>query len=85
MSHLTLFSLSITEGLELFRIFLQTEFSEENIEFWISCERFRDVTGSGKQIEEAHRIYTDFVAVQAPHEVNSYITPLVYFNFYIIE
>ena len=62
---------TISEGLELFRIFLRTEFSEENIEFWISCERFRDFTGTGKQVEEAHRIYTDFVAVQAPHEVGN--------------
>lgn len=28
-------------GLELFREFLRIEFSEENLEFWLACERYR--------------------------------------------
>ena len=57
-----------SEGLDLFREFLRTEFSEENIEFWIACEDYKNVH-SNKLNTEAQRIYTDFIAVQAPHEV----------------
>ena len=58
-----------SEGLDLFREFLRTEFSEENIEFWIACEDYKNVH-SNKLNNEAQRIYTDFIAVQAPHEVS---------------
>ncbi|KAK2184223.1 hypothetical protein NP493_276g02052 [Ridgeia piscesae] len=57
------------QGLDLFREFLRTEFSEENIEFWIACEDYKNVH-SNKLNTEAQRIYTDFIAVQAPHEIN---------------
>jgi len=56
-------------GLNLFREFLRTEFSEENIEFWIVCEEYRSLKPS-KMNERAQEIYNDFVAVQAPREVN---------------
>ncbi|CAH1786295.1 unnamed protein product, partial [Owenia fusiformis] len=56
-------------GLDLFRKFLQTEFSEENIEFWIACEEYREIKDS-KLIPTANIIYSDYVAVQAPREVN---------------
>ena len=56
------------DGLELFRDFLRTEFSEENIEFWIACEQFKNLH-SNKIQNEAQKIYADYVAVQAPHEV----------------
>jgi hypothetical protein len=53
----------------LFREFLRTEFSEENIEFWIVCEEYRSLRPS-KMSERAQEIYNDFVAVQAPREVS---------------
>ncbi|XP_046576232.1 LOW QUALITY PROTEIN: uncharacterized protein LOC124284213 [Haliotis rubra] len=56
-------------GLELFKGFLKSEFSEENIEFWIACEQFK-TTKSSKLSSVANKIYTDFVAVQAPREIN---------------
>ncbi|XP_064650359.1 regulator of G-protein signaling 3-like isoform X2 [Lineus longissimus] len=56
-------------GLNLFREFLRTEFSEENIEFWIVCEEYSSLKPS-KMSERAQEIYNDFVAVQAPREVN---------------
>lgn len=56
-------------GLKLFREFLASEFSDENLEFWIACEEFKGVESS-KLIAQAQKIYTDFIAIQAPREIN---------------
>ncbi|XP_013781190.1 regulator of G-protein signaling 3-like [Limulus polyphemus] len=56
-------------GSSLFKAFLSREFSEENIEFWLACEEFKK-TRSNKLPSKARKIYSDFVAVQAPKEVN---------------
>ncbi|XP_071821954.1 uncharacterized protein [Apostichopus japonicus] len=56
-------------GLEAFRKFLQTEFSDENIEFWLACEDYKDLKPS-KMVARAHKIYEDYVTIQAPREVN---------------
>lgn len=61
--------LSDKNGLELFKGFLKSEFSEENLEFWIACEEFRFAVDSKLPIA-AQKIYGDFVAFQAPKEVN---------------
>jgi hypothetical protein len=55
-------------GLELFKGFLKSEFSEENVEFWIACEEFR-CSGDANMQVFAHKIYGDFVAFNAPKEV----------------
>ncbi|PAA80534.1 hypothetical protein BOX15_Mlig029753g1 [Macrostomum lignano] len=57
-------------GLALFRAFLKTEYSDENIEFWIACEEYRALSGPKKQTMKAQKIYNEFVAFQAPREVN---------------
>lgn len=57
------------DGLKLFREFLASEFSDENLEFWIACEEFKGVESS-KLIAQAQKIYTDFIAIQAPREVS---------------
>ncbi|XP_064457677.1 regulator of G-protein signaling 8-like isoform X2 [Ornithodoros turicata] len=56
-------------GLALFRAFLSREFSEENIEFWLACEDFKKCRPN-KLPTKARRIFSDFVAAQAPKEVN---------------
>ncbi|XP_013784245.1 regulator of G-protein signaling 12-like [Limulus polyphemus] len=56
-------------GSALFRAFLSREFSEENIEFWLACEDFKK-TKTNKLPSKARKIYNDFIAVQAPKEVN---------------
>lgn len=58
----------VTVGLEAFRKFLQTEFSDENIEFWLACEDYKDLKPS-KMVARAHKIYEDYVTIQAPREV----------------
>ena len=41
------------DTLILFQEFLKKEFSEENIVFWIACERFQSITN----YEEVHYFY----------------------------
>ena len=57
-------------GLELFREYLRSEYSEENLEFWIACEEYRTMPDERQLIPQAQKIFTDFVAIQAPREVN---------------
>ncbi|XP_074164638.1 regulator of G-protein signaling 8 isoform X1 [Sminthopsis crassicaudata] len=62
--------LSHKYGVAAFRAFLKTEFSEENLEFWLACEEFKKTRSSTKLVSKAHRIFEEFVDVQAPREVN---------------
>ncbi|KAM7542279.1 hypothetical protein Aperf_G00000007396 [Anoplocephala perfoliata] len=57
-------------GLALFKEFLATEFSDENIEFWIACEEYKTITQPKKQQARAQKIYEDFIATQACREIN---------------
>lgn len=53
----------------MFQAFLRTEFSEENLEFWLACEEFKKTRSTAKLVTKAHRIFEEFVDVQAPREV----------------
>ncbi|TPP59543.1 Regulator of G protein signaling 3 [Fasciola gigantica] len=57
-------------GLALFKDFLSTEFSDENIAFWIACQEYKQITNPKKLAARAQRIYAEFIAVQANREVN---------------
>lgn len=60
----------ILDGRALFKEFLATEFSDENIEFWIACEEYKHISQPKKQDARAQKIYEDFVATQASREVS---------------
>ncbi|XP_033477115.1 regulator of G-protein signaling 21 isoform X2 [Epinephelus lanceolatus] len=56
--------------LAAFRSFLQSEFSEENIEFWLSCEDFKS-TASPEDLQwKAEGIYQEFIQPTACREIN---------------
>ena len=56
------------DGQALFRAFLRTEFSEENLEFWLACDEFRSCK-EPKRSGKAKKIYMDFIAIGAPKQV----------------
>ncbi|XP_044295136.1 regulator of G-protein signaling 21 [Varanus komodoensis] len=58
------------DGLDAFRAFLKSEFSEENIEFWLACEDFKKTKSAAKIVSKAQRIYSDFIQADAPKEIN---------------
>lgn len=61
--------LSISDGLAAFHSFLQSEFSDENIEFWMSCEDFKKTKNPVKMAAKARKIYEDFIQSDGPKEV----------------
>uniref|UniRef100_A0A3Q3X3B7 RGS domain-containing protein n=1 Tax=Mola mola TaxID=94237 RepID=A0A3Q3X3B7_MOLML len=60
---------SRSHGLCLFRAFLISEFSEENIAFYLACEDYKG-TKSSKLAPKAKKIYDEFICSDAPREVN---------------
>ncbi|XP_076001023.1 regulator of G-protein signaling 18 [Genypterus blacodes] len=59
-----------SDGVETFSQFLKTEFSEENMEFWLACEEYKTIDSETKLLSKAKYIYTVFIESEAPKEVN---------------
>ncbi|XP_078417875.1 regulator of G-protein signaling 5-like [Cetorhinus maximus] len=57
-------------GLAAFRAFLRSEYSEENIEFWLACEDYKKTKSPTKRVSKAKKIYLEFIETDAPKEVN---------------
>ncbi|KAG7269854.1 hypothetical protein CRUP_032812 [Coryphaenoides rupestris] len=53
-----------------FREFLKSEYSEENILFWLACEEYKSIKSTPEMISSANRIYTEFVQTEAPRQIN---------------
>lgn len=56
-------------GQLVFEEFLRTEYSEENLLFWLACEDYKKITSGTEIADAAQRIYTEFVQVDAPRQV----------------
>ncbi|XP_041125821.1 regulator of G-protein signaling 21-like [Polyodon spathula] len=50
--------------------FLKSEFSEENILFWLACEEYKKMKSTTKMIERSKEIFLEYVKVGAPKEIN---------------
>ncbi|KAM9459812.1 regulator of G-protein signaling 8-like [Salvelinus alpinus] len=59
-----------SDGVETFSQFLRTEFSEENIEFWLACEEYKTIDSDSRLITKAKQMYAVFIEAEAPKEVN---------------
>uniref|UniRef100_A0A8C7XPJ7 Regulator of G protein signaling 1 n=1 Tax=Oryzias sinensis TaxID=183150 RepID=A0A8C7XPJ7_9TELE len=56
--------------LEAFCAFLKSEFSDENIEFWLACEDFKTTTSPDDLHRKAKEIYETFIQPTASREIN---------------
>lgn len=71
----TLFCLFIfpspsSDGLAAFRAFLRTEFSEENLDFWLACDDYKKIKSQSKMASKAKKIFAEFIAIQSCKEVS---------------
>ncbi|CDR18369.1 unnamed protein product [Oncorhynchus mykiss] len=65
------FSINNPPGcLAAFRAFLRSEFSEENIEFWLACRDYRKTISPADLFWKATEIYQEFLHPQAQREIN---------------
>uniref|UniRef100_A0A3P8UXL6 Regulator of G protein signaling 17 n=1 Tax=Cynoglossus semilaevis TaxID=244447 RepID=A0A3P8UXL6_CYNSE len=58
------------EGREIFREFLRSEYSEDNLLFWMACEELKKETEPSLVDEKARIIYEDYVSILSPKEVS---------------
>ncbi|XP_036148581.1 regulator of G-protein signaling 17 isoform X3 [Monomorium pharaonis] len=57
-------------GRKLFREFLVSEYSEENIAFWLACEQLKRESNPEAIEEKARYIYDDYISILSPKEVS---------------
>ncbi|KAJ0065604.1 hypothetical protein NL108_013631 [Boleophthalmus pectinirostris] len=57
-------------GLLVFEEFLRSEYSEENLLFYLDCEAFRNLPPESDRTAPARRIYREYVASGAPRQIN---------------
>lgn len=64
------------DGLATFRNFLKSEYSDENIEFWLTCEDYKKIKSSFRMSSKAKKIYEQFIKAESPKEVSPSQKPL---------
>ncbi|XP_061114293.1 regulator of G-protein signaling 19 isoform X1 [Conger conger] len=57
-------------GRNVFREFLRTEYSEENMLFWLACEELKKEMNTSAIEEKARLIYEDYISILSPKEVS---------------
>ncbi|XP_028924371.1 LOW QUALITY PROTEIN: regulator of G-protein signaling 20 [Ornithorhynchus anatinus] len=57
-------------GRNTFREFLRSEFSEENMQFWMACEELKQEASKTKVEEKAKLIYDNYISSLSPREVS---------------
>ncbi|XP_021272394.1 regulator of G-protein signaling 19 isoform X1 [Numida meleagris] len=57
-------------GRNVFREFLRTEYSEENMLFWLACEELKTECNKHTIDEKARTIYEDYISILSPKEVS---------------
>ena len=64
-------------GRKVFREFLRSEYSEENMLFWLACEELKQEQNPEGVEEKARLIYEDYISILSPKEV-SMLDDMVY-------
>ena len=60
----------ISAGRKVFREFLRSEYSEENMLFWLACEELKQEQNPEGVEEKARLIYEDYISILSPKEVS---------------
>lgn len=58
-----------SDGLQIFQAFLKSEFSDENIEFWMVCEDYKKIRSSFRMSSRAKKIFKCYIQAEARREV----------------
>lgn len=53
----------------MFQAFLESEFSDENIEFWLVCEDYKKISSSFRMSSRARKIFKRYIQADAAREV----------------
>lgn len=69
--------LKIADGCNLFIQFLKEQTSENEVDFWLDCQKFRSSKMSSRQ-NEARRIFDEYFAMGSPKKV------INFYNHYFI-
>lgn len=68
-----------TAGRKVFREFLRSEYSEENMLFWLACEEIKREDNPEVVEEKARNIYEDYISILSPKEVCTKVSILLSF------
>lgn len=58
-----------SDGIQIFQAFLKSEFSDENIEFWLVCEDYKKIRSSFRMSSRAKKIFKCYIQAEATREV----------------
>lgn len=64
-------NLFLLAGVKIFHDFLKSQYSEENLLFWLAVEKLKKETDQGTFKELAQSIYRDYLSAESPKEVSS--------------
>uniref|UniRef100_A0A8C5GLQ9 Regulator of G-protein signaling 20-like n=1 Tax=Gouania willdenowi TaxID=441366 RepID=A0A8C5GLQ9_GOUWI len=67
-------------GRNVFREFLRTEYSEENMMFWLACEDLKQEVNKSAVEDKVQSIYEEYIAILSPREVRTPETDLNMFD-----
>ncbi|XP_066480640.1 regulator of G-protein signaling 13 [Tiliqua scincoides] len=57
-------------GPMIYKSYLRTEYSDENIEFWLACEKYKKIASQKKRFSVAQKLFKEYIQPQAPKEIN---------------
>lgn len=75
-STVSLLSCHWLDGVAVFRHFLRSEFSEENLDFWLAVERLKQTRHLSKMASRAEKIYAEFISTSAVRQVHVCLSAL---------
>ncbi|OCT85410.1 regulator of G-protein signaling 13 [Xenopus laevis] len=62
--------MSTQYGPAVYAAYLKTEYSDENIEFWFACERYKNITSRWRRTLKAKKLFKTYIKPNSPREIN---------------